>query len=196
MVFVMMFIAHGNGLFAQKASSSMWVDSVFKTLTLEEKIGQLFMIRAHSNLGADHLNSVRSQIKKYHVGGICFFAGTPQKQAEWTSDFQKLSKVPLLISMDAEWGLSMRHKETALSFPHQLMLGAVPNVNDIEEMGYAIGKQLKAVGVNFSFSPVADVNNNAANPVIGDRSFGEDKDEVTKRAIAYMKVAHYPCHPS
>lgn len=186
-MFVMMLIANSNELFAQKAPSSFWVDSVFKTLTLEEKIGQLFMIRAHSNLAADHLNSVRSQIKKYHVGGICFFAGTPQKQAEWTSEFQKLSKVPLLISMDAEWGLSMRHKETALSFPHQLMLGAVPNVSDIEEMGFAIGKQLKAVGVNFSFSPVADVNNNAANPVIGDRSFGEDKDEVTKRAIAYMK---------
>lgn len=172
---------------AQDAPSAAWVDSVFNTLSLDEKIGQLFIVRAHSNLGADHYNSVSSQIKKYHVGGLCFFAGTPDKQAQWTSDFQKMSKVPLIISMDAEWGLSMRHKEKALSFPHQLMLGAVPDINDIEEMGYAIGRQLKAVGVNFSFSPVADVNNNASNPVIGDRSFGEDKDEVSKRAIAYMK---------
>src|SRR5687767_696423 len=186
-IFLFFILSFSKTLLAQQAASPAWVDSVFNTLSLEEKIGQLFVIRAHSNLGADHLNSVRSQIKKYNVGGLCFFAGTPQKQAEWTAEFQTLSKVPLLVSMDAEWGLSMRHKETALSFPHQLMLGAVPDVNDIEEMGFALGKQLKAVGVHFSFSPVADVNNNAANPVIGDRSFGEDRDEVTRRSIAYMK---------
>jgi beta-glucosidase-like glycosyl hydrolase/CubicO group peptidase (beta-lactamase class C family) len=165
---------------------AIWVDSIFNTLSLDEKIGQLFMIRAHSDLGEDHINSVRSQIKKYNVGGLCFFQGTPGKQAALTAEYQKLSKIPLLVSMDAEWGLGMRLKDKALSFPHQLMLGAVQDLGNIEAMGYAIGKQLLALGVQVSFSPVADINNNPLNPVIGDRSFGEDKYEVTHRAIAYM----------
>ncbi|HUR30462.1 MAG TPA: glycoside hydrolase family 3 N-terminal domain-containing protein [Saprospiraceae bacterium] len=185
--FIVILLFNAAVLKSQDAASSAWVDSIFKKLSLEEKIGQLFIIRAHTDLGPDHIASVKSQIKKYHIGGLCFFQGTPQKQAELTSEYQKLSSLPLIVSMDAEWGLGMRFKEKALSFPHQLMLGAVPDINDIEEMGYAIGKQLKAVGVNVSFSPVADVNNNAANPVIGDRSFGEDKIEVAKRSIAYAK---------
>lgn len=176
-----------NSITGQKSSSNTWVDSVFNKLSLEEKIGQLFIIRAHSDLGPDHVNSVQAQIKKYHIGGLCFFQGTPAKQATLTAAYQQASKIPLLVSMDAEWGLGMRFKEKGLSFPRQLMLGAVPDVRDIEEMGFAIGKQLKAIGVNVSFSPVADINNNAANPVIGDRSFGEDRDEVTNRSIAYMK---------
>lgn len=174
-------------LHSQEAPPSRWVDSVFQTLSLDEKIGQLFVIRAHSDLGDDHIRSVESQIKKYHVGGLCFFQGTPAKQATLTAQYQKLSKVPMLISMDAEWGLGMRHKEKALSFPKQLMLGANQNYHDVEEMGYAIGKQLLAVGVNVSFSPVADINNNALNPVIGERSFGEDREDVAQHAIAYMK---------
>jgi len=145
------------------------------------------MIRAHSDLGEDHISSVRSQIKKYNVGGLCFFQGTPQKQAALTSEYQKLSKTPMIVSMDAEWGLGMRFKTKGLSFPHQLMLGAVQDMDNIEAMGFAIGKQLEAIGVQLSFSPVADINNNALNPVIGDRSFGEDKYDVSRRAIAYMK---------
>ena len=185
-LFLLLFILAHAGMNGQTSASS-WVDSVLNSLTLEEKIGQLFMVRAHSDLGPEHINSIKAQIKKYKLGGLCFFQGTPQKQAELTAEYHKLSKVPLLISMDAEWGLGMRHKQAALSFPYQIMLGAIPNVQDIEEMGFAIGKQLKAIGVHISFSPVADVNNNADNPVIGYRSFGEDKDEVAKRSIAYMK---------
>jgi len=171
----------------QNAASTHWVDSVFNTLSLEDKIGQLFIIRAHSDLGDDHVQSVQDQIKKYHVGGLCFFQGTPKKQAELTVQYQQLSKIPLLISMDAEWGLGMRFKDKGLSFPHQLMLGAIQDYRQIEAMGYSIGIQLKAIGVNISYSPVADININPLNPVIGDRSFGEDRDEVSKRAIAYMK---------
>ena len=173
-------------LFGQDMATP-WVDSIFKTMSLDEKIGQLFIIRAHSDLGDDHIKYVESQIKKYHVGGMCFFQGTPAKQAALISSYQKQSTIPLIISMDAEWGLGMRFKEKGLSFPRQLMLGANPNIADVEEMGYAIGKQLKAVGVNFSFSPVADINNNAMNPVIGDRSFGEKRETVTSHSIAYMK---------
>ena len=203
-IFFILFFFNQYELLGQQAPSPTWVDSVFNTLSLDEKIGQLFVIRAHSDLGEDHIKSVKSQIKKYHVGGLCFFQGTPGKQAELTAEYQKLSKIPLIVSQDAEWGIGMRFKDKGLSFPHQLMLGAIPNIADIEEMGFAIGKQLRAIGVNFSFSPVADVNINANNPVIGDRSFGEDKDEVAKRCIAYMnglKAAgvlasgkHFPGH--
>lgn len=172
---------------AQDTASISWVDSVFQSMSLDEKIGQLFIIRAHSDLGQDHIESVLSQIKKYHVGGLCFFQGTPEKEVNLTIQYQKLSTLPLIVSMDAEWGLGMRFKDKALSFPHQLMLGAIQDYNQIEVMGYAIGKQLLSIGVNFSFSPVADINTNPLNPVIGDRSFGEDKNEVSLRSIAYMK---------
>lgn len=172
---------------AQDSLATIWVDSIFHRMSIEDKIGQLFIIRAHSDLGDDHVRSVLDQIKKYHVGGLCFFQGTPAKQAELTAQYQKTSSIPLMVSMDAEWGLGMRFKDKGLSFPRQLMLGAVPDLEEIEKMGYAIGKQLLAIGVQVSFSPVADINSNPLNPVIGDRSFGEDKEAVAQRAIAYMR---------
>lgn len=172
---------------SQDNNAVMWVDSVFETMSLDEKIGQLFMIRAHSDLGEDHVKSVLSQIKKYHVGGLCFFQGTPEKQVELTADYQSKSKIPLLVATDAEWGIGMRFKEDGLSFPRQLMLGAIQGDKDIEMMGYAIGKQLQSIGVHVNFAPVADININPLNPVIGSRSFGEDKENVASKSIAYMK---------
>jgi beta-N-acetylhexosaminidase len=187
LLWILLAMTSSRVAFGQHAASSHWVDSVFHKMSLDEKIGQLFIIRAHSDLGEDHVQSVIDQIKKYHVGGLCFFQGTPRKQAELTDQYQKLSQIPLLVSMDAEWGLGMRFKEKGLSFPRQLMLGAIQDYRQIEAMGYAIGIQLKAIGVNVSYSPVADININPDNPVIGDRSFGEDRNEVSQRAIAYMK---------
>lgn len=172
---------------AQDTMMARWVDSVFNTMSLDQKIGQLFVIRAHSNLGVDHIQAVSGQINRYHVGGLCFFQGTPDKQAELTARFQKESAIPMLISMDAEWGLGMRLKEKGLSFPRQLMLGAIQDEKEIERMGYAAGRQLLALGVNVSFSPVADININPLNPVIGDRSFGEDKHKVAQMSIAYLR---------
>jgi beta-N-acetylhexosaminidase len=176
-----------NAAIGQDSTKTSWVDSVFQSMSMDEKIGQLFIIRAHSDLGDDHVQSVLQQIKKYHVGGLCFFQGTPEKQASLTIEYQKASKTPLIVSMDAEWGLGMRLKSKGLSFPHQLMLGAIQDYKELEVMGYAIGKQLLSIGVNVSFSPVADININPLNPVIGDRSFGEDKVEVSRRSVAYMK---------
>jgi beta-N-acetylhexosaminidase len=183
-VIVMVLLQFSTASHAQK---EVWVDSILKKMTLDEKIGQLFIIRAHTDLGDDHIASVKQQIKKYHVGGMCFFQGTPEKQAAITAEYQQLSKVPLFVSVDAEWGIGMRFKDKGLSFPRQLMLGAIRDYSQIESMGFAIGKQLQALGVNVSYSPVADININPLNPVIGDRSFGEDKQEVAKRSIAYMK---------
>ena len=94
-----------------------WVDSIFRSLNTDQKIGQLFMIRAHSDKGPEHIAEVERQIKQFYVGGLCFFQGTPLKQAELTNNYQAMSSVPLMIAIDAEWGLGMRHKEAAISFP-------------------------------------------------------------------------------
>src|SRR5699024_609553 len=142
---------------------------------------QLFMIRAHSDLGADHIQSVIHQIEKYKVGGLCFFQGTPEKQIELVNRYQSISDLLLFVAMDAEWGPAMRFKENSITFPRQLMLGAIQNNELIYEFGAEMARELKLVGVNISFSPVVDINNNPKNPVINDRSFGEDKYNVTAK---------------
>ncbi len=185
--------------------AKQWVDSIYALLTQDEKIGQLFMIRAHSNLGAKHVEQVERQIKKYKPGALCFFQGTPLKQAELTNRYQELSKkLPLLISMDAEWGLAMRHKKAALRFPMHMTLGAIQDNSLIYKTGAEIAAQLKRIGVHINFAPVADINNNANNPVINDRSFGEDKKQVTLKSYMFMLgsqdqgvmacAKHYPGH--
>ena len=181
-----------------------WVDSCFQTMTLDHKLGQLFMIRAHSDLGQEHINDVKSQIEKYKVGGLCFFQGTPTKQAELTNEYQGLSDFPLMVAMDAEWGLGMRHKKKALSYPKQMTLGALRNNTLIYEMGMDIASHLKRIGAHINFAPVADVNNNPKNPVIHNRSFGEDIYNVATKSYAYTKglqdqhvlacAKHFPGH--
>ncbi len=187
------------------AAESRWVDSLFNVLSEEERLGQLFMIRAHSNLGADHVAKVETIIKQFHVGGLCFFQGTPEKQAELTNRYQKLAtKVPLMISMDAEWGLGMRFKENAISYPKQLMLGAIQDNTLIYQMGREIARELRRLGVHINFAPVADVNNNPENPVINTRSFGEDRLNVAVKSYMYAQglqdgnvmacAKHFPGH--
>ncbi|MDP4854344.1 MAG: serine hydrolase, partial [Saprospiraceae bacterium] len=188
---------------AKNAAEKQWVDSIFQQLTVKQKIAQLIMIRAHSDKGADHIAQVEELIKKYEVGGLCFFQGTPTKQISLVNQYQSISKVPLLVGIDGEWSLGMRLKET-MSFPRALMLGAIQNNELIYKMGREIGIQMKRVGVHVNFAPVADVNNNAANPVINTRSFGEDRENVTQKCIAYMKgmqeegilacAKHFPGH--
>ncbi len=181
-----------------------WVDSVYASFTLDERIGQLFMIRAHSDLGADHIANVTKQIQDYHVGGLCFFQGTPEKQLELTNQYQSLSNLPLMVSMDAEWGLGMRLPDQTIGYPKQLALGAIRNNQLIYDMGAEIARQMHRLGVNVSFSPVLDVNNNPDNPVIATRSFGEDRYNVTAKGYMYMKglqdngilasAKHFPGH--
>ena len=188
---------------AKNAAEKQWVDSIFQQLTVKQKIAQLIMIRAHSDKGADHIAQVEELIKKYEVGGLCFFQGTPAKQISLVNQYQSISKVPLMVGIDGEWSLGMRLKET-MSFPRALMLGAIQNNDLIYKMGREIGIQMKRVGVHVNFAPVADVNNNAANPVINTRSFGEDRENVTQKCIAYMKgmqdegilacAKHFPGH--
>jgi beta-glucosidase-like glycosyl hydrolase/CubicO group peptidase (beta-lactamase class C family) len=181
-----------------------WVDSVFQALSPDERLGQLFMIRAHSNLGSDHVAKVESLIRNHHVGGLCFFQGTPEMQVKLTNRYQQLSRIPLLISMDAEWGLQMRLKESTIGFPKQLALGAIQDNRLIYDMGTEIARQMNRIGVHVSFSPVLDINNNPDNPVIGPRSFGESRYLVTAKSYQYMRglqdhnvmacAKHFPGH--
>jgi Beta-glucosidase-related glycosidases len=189
--------------YKSKLSSGAWVDSVFRTLSKDEKIAQLMVIRAHSNLGPDHVAQVSDLINKYKIGALCFFQGGPVRQAELTNYYQSISKTPLMITMDAEWGLGMR-LDSVTKFPYQMTLGALTNSSLIYEMGRAIGEQLKRIGVQVNYAPVADINNNPANPVIGYRSFGADKYKVGEFAVAYMRglqdagimacAKHFPGH--
>jgi len=189
---------------AAALAETEWVESTYNSLTLDQQIGQLFMIRAHSNLGPDHVAKVEKLVKDYQVGGLCFFQGTPEKQAELTNKYQALAKVPLMISMDAEWGTGMRLKDDGMSFPYAMMLGAIQDNRLIYDMGKEIARELRRLGVHINFAPVADVNNNPNNPVINYRSFGEDRYNVTAKSYMYMKgmqdgnvmacAKHFPGH--
>ena len=181
-----------------------WVNTIYDGMTLDERIGQLFSIRAHSNLGKKHTDWVEEQIRKYHVGGMTFFQGTPEKQAQLTNRYQAMSKVPLMIAVDAEWGLGMRFKEDGVSFPYQLTLGAIQDNRLLYEMGKEVARQCRRIGIHVNFAPVVDINNNPNNPVINVRSFGEDRYNVAAKSYMYMQgmqdgniiacAKHFPGH--
>lgn len=183
--------------------SNSWVDSVYNSLTEDERIGQLFMVDVWTMRDSSHYNYVESLVRDYKVGGLIFFKGSPYKQATLTNHFQSKSRVPLLIGIDGEWGLSMRLDSTPV-YPRQMVLGASANPDLVYEMGLSIGSQCKRMGIHFNFAPDVDVNNNANNPVINDRSFGENKYIVAKLGAAYARglqdmhiiasAKHFPGH--
>ncbi|HPH87133.1 MAG TPA: glycoside hydrolase family 3 N-terminal domain-containing protein [Chitinophagales bacterium] len=169
-----------------KDTSAIWVDSVLKSMTLDEKIGQLFMVAAYSNKDEASYKTIDKYINEYKVGGLIFFQGTPQKQAELTNRYQAQSKTPLWIGFDGEWGLGMRLDNT-ISYPRQLTLGAIDNTGLIYDMGKEIARQMKRIGIHINFAPDIDVNSNPNNPVINDRAFGDNKFGVVRRGLAYMQ---------
>ncbi|WP_235016351.1 glycoside hydrolase family 3 N-terminal domain-containing protein [Aquimarina sp. AU474] len=180
-----------------------WVDSVYNTLTLKEKIGQLFMVDVFSSNPKKDTDKLKQLIEEYHIGGVIFSKGGPKRQAKLNNEYQSLSKVPLLIGMDAEWGLAMRLDSTQ-AFPWNMTLGAIQDDKLIEETGRQIARHCKRLGVHINFAPVVDINTNPKNPIIGNRSFGEDRDKVTQKALAFMKgmqkegvlasAKHFPGH--
>lgn len=172
--------------FKDSEAETHWVDSIYNNLSLDEKIGQLFMVSAYSNKDSVHVNAVEKLITENKVGGLIFFQGGPVRQANLTNRFQSKSKVPLFIGIDAEWGLSMRLDST-YRHPWNMTLGAVQDLKLVEKVGESMGKESKRIGVHFNFAPVLDINTNPKNPIIGFRSFGESKVNVTERAIALMK---------
>ncbi|MHC2991612.1 glycosyl hydrolase, partial [Pontibacter sp. HJ8] len=186
-----------------ESKEQSWVDSVFNSLTPDQRIGQLFMVAAYSNKNEKHFRQVDTLVSRYGVGGIMFMQGGPVRQVQLTNRFQSLAKVPMLIALDAEWGLNMR-LDSSMHFAKQMTLGALTDEKYVYLMGREIALKMKRMGVHVSFSPVLDVNVNPQNPVIGNRSFGETKEEVARRGVAYIKglqdhgviavAKHFPGH--
>jgi beta-N-acetylhexosaminidase len=182
-----------------------WADSVINTMSTEEKIGQLFMVASWSDQKHKDYDpaGIEKLIRDYHIGGLIFMQGGPVRQALLTNRFQSAAKIPLLIAMDAEWGLGMRLDST-MSFPRQMTMGAIQDEMLVYEFGLEMSRQCKRLGVHVSFSPVVDVNNNPLNPVISNRSFGEDIAVVTRLSKLYMQgpqngrvlavAKHFPGH--
>ena len=150
-----------------------WVDSTVSQMTLEEKIGQLFMVAAYSNKSENHVNQITKLIEEHKIGGLMFMQGGPQRQLNLTNLYQNKSKIPLIIAQDAEWGLSMRIDSTS-RFPWQMTIGAIEDSSLVYDMGLEIAKQCRRLGVHINFAPVVDVNSNPKNPIINNRSFGEN----------------------
>lgn len=180
-----------------------WVDSVFNSLTFEQRLGQLFMVAAYSNKDKRHTEDIARLIQEHHLGGLIFFQGGPVRQANLTNHYQSVSKVPLFIAMDAEWGPGMR-LDSVLQFPKQMTLGASQDDGLVYQMGKEIARQFKELGMHINFAPVVDVNSNPQNPVIGYRAFGEEKTLVSRKSLAYMRglqdhgvmanAKHFPGH--
>src|SRR5690606_33263904 len=166
--------------------------------------GQLFLVRAHTNLGQKFIDSVGTVVKNEQVGGLVVFQGGPVRHIDMINNYQKVSKVPLLVTIDGEWGLGMRLPDSTQSFPYQMTLGALQDNSLIYDMGRDAAKDFLRVGIHFNFAPTVDINNNPKNPVIGFRSFGDNKENVTVKSAAYMKgmidggvlasIKHFPGH--
>ncbi|SDS38272.1 glycoside hydrolase family 3 N-terminal domain-containing protein [Christiangramia echinicola] len=178
-----------NPLFAEDhLSQKTWVDSIYDSMNLKQKVGQLFMASIWSK-NANEADTIRKLIEENHIGGLIFSKGGPVQQAHLTNEFQEMSDIPLLVGMDAEWGLAMRLDST-YALPWNMTLGAIQDNKLIEEAGAAISRHTRRLGVHFNFAPVVDINTNPDNPIIGNRSFGEDKMNVTAKALAFMNGMH------
>ena len=179
-----------------------WVDSIYNNLTLDEKIGQLFFVQATSN-NKNNSEKILNNIKNFKIGGLIFSTGHPSIQANLTNKYQNASKTPLMISMDAEWGVGMR-LDSVPKFPWNMSLGAIKNDLLIEKIGLEIGYQFKRLGIHMNFAPVIDINTNPKNPIIGNRSYGENKINVSEKGISFTKgiqsnnvlatAKHFPGH--
>jgi beta-glucosidase-like glycosyl hydrolase/CubicO group peptidase (beta-lactamase class C family) len=192
-----------KNFFPETSSETRWVDSIYNQMSFDEKVGQLFMVAAYSNKDTLHTNAIEKLVRNYKIGGLIFFQGGPMRQARLTNKYQSITKVPLFIGIDAEWGLSMRIDST-FRYPFNMTLGAIKDLKLIEKMGNSLAKESKRMGIHFNFAPVLDINTNPKNPIIGYRSFGENKVNVTEHAIALMNGAqnqgvfstgkHFPGH--
>lgn len=180
-----------------------WVDSIYGNMSLQEKVGQLFMPVLYSSASEATIKATKDLVRDQYIGGVIFSKGGPQRQAKINNELQEISKVPLMMAMDAEWGLAMRLDST-FAYPWNMTLGAITNNDIVERVGKRIGEHTKRLGMHINFAPVVDINTNPANPIIGNRSFGEDRDNVTEKSLAFMKglqsagvlsnAKHFPGH--
>ncbi|MDO9374116.1 MAG: glycoside hydrolase family 3 N-terminal domain-containing protein [Ferruginibacter sp.] len=203
------FVAPAQTTASRDRAGKLWADSVFKTLSQDEQIAQLMVVRLSAydfknKVAIFYDEKVDSLVKQYNIGGICLFQGSPVKQAEILNRLQSHAKTPILMCIDAEWGVGMRMIDSVLPLPHQMMLGAVSDVSIPYRYGQVVAEQCKRIGIQVNYAPVVDINNNPNNPVINDRSFGEDKYKVALFGTQYMRgmqdlgvmacAKHFPGH--
>jgi beta-glucosidase-like glycosyl hydrolase/CubicO group peptidase (beta-lactamase class C family) len=201
------FIASISFSFAQFVMNDprqeQWVDSVFQSLTPDQRIAQLIWVNAYANDDVEAQLKVADLLRKYNLGGVIFFTGDPEEQVKLTNLYQSVAQTPLFIAMDAEWGVGMR-LHGVIPFPYNMMMGASANPRLVEQVTAEMAHQMKRLGVQVSFGPVADINTQPLNPIIGMRSFGESRQTVTDLSIAYMQglqknhiiavAKHFPGH--
>ena len=198
--------AHSFAQVKTRLSQQQWVDSVFNSLSDEQRIAQLMVVRLSARTGTGvewYDQQVADDIRKYNIGSICLFQGNPVKQAETINSLQRIAKTPLMVCVDAEWGVGMRFDSVG-NFPFQLTMGAIQDADLVYKTGKAIGEQCKRIGIHVNYAPVVDINNNPDNPVINFRSFGEDKYKVGLYGVQIMKgmqdegvmacAKHFPGH--
>ena len=206
-LFIAIFILNSSLVLSQDIYSELspvkkhWVDSVYNSLLLEEKIAQLFINWVSPE--QSNFEEIKKLVEVNKIGGLIFSIGTTKSHIEWLNKFQSISKTPLLVTMDAEWGPSQRLSDV-FAHPWNMTLGAIEDNNLVRKISKRMGEQNKALGINYNFSPSVDVNNNSKNPIIGNRSFGEDPENVYKKAKAYIlghkdagvftSIKHFPGH--
>lgn len=203
---VLLLLSNIRGIEAQsyREREDRWVKQKMSEMSLDHKIGQLFMVRASSKIDLNEFKVISDYIKNYYIGGICFFKGSAVNQVNLINKYQQMAATPLFMGVDGEWGMAMRLPKESISFPKQMMLGAVKDNKLIYEMGREVARQCKRTGINLNFAPSVDINNNPSNPVIYDRSFGESPQNVTAKGYMYMKamedegvmacIKHFPGH--
>ncbi len=186
----LLFISLTQSIYSQDVDScSLWVDSVFSTMSDEERIGQLFVYNVPATTDSYTTKSLMNAVEKRKVGGLLFWNGSLESQAQLTNMAQAASKVPLFVTMDGEWGLAMRLKN-ALRYPKKMTLSALDDEELIYDLGAELGRQCNEMRIQIDFDPVLDVNLNPANPVINTRSFGENPVEITRKASIFIKGLH------
>lgn len=187
----------------EKRHAIQWVNKTYRSLSIDEKLGQLFIVALYTNKGEEYIEKIRHLVENEKLGGLILMQDDAEKHHTLVNEFQTKSKVPMLIGVDAEWGLFQRFSNT-YKFPWAITLGAVQDKSLIYEMGAMIAKDAKKIGINWNFAPVVDVNTNPKNPIIGNRSFGSDVENVTQSALAYSNglqdhnvlatIKHFPGH--
>lgn len=180
-----------------------WVDSIYRALNWNERVGQLFVVACYTNKDEKHVQHIQHLIEKEKIGGIIFMQDDAVQQLQLTQKFQRISKVPLLIGIDAEWGVSMRLKNTH-KFPFALTLGACQDTLITYSIANRIAKDCKLLGIHWNFAPTVDINTNPQNPIIGNRSFGSNPQWVATHSSAFVKglsnervlssAKHFPGH--
>ena len=203
-----LFLLAASSVWAQTSAAVAalrWADSLMSCLSDEQKVGQLMMVRVPTHMSHKQRRAFERLVTHNDLGGVCFFAGTAQSQIEEVERLRRQTDLPLLVALDAEWGVGMRLTD-GYSFPRQMLMGALPPAYDtlIEQMGAEVAAQCRAVGVHVNFAPVVDLNSNPANPVIGVRSFGENRQRTADKGIRYMRglqrhgvmavAKHFPGH--